>query len=198
LQFGVAGLIRHFRTQAFDAFVVFDGAAVLAIGIDLLAAEKSTDIGLDGHLARALSGGVVAVLRAGDFDVAIAEEVCRHGTEGLAGGVEGVIESDGEEAGFETIAAEDGLLAERDALDGEEFLGVGGAVAGDRVGFEVRDFVEFFEAHNGEGRAAEGVLDERVFGVQRGRVDGAVDLGHGLRDARLHSGMRGEGWLESV
>ena len=47
--FGFRGdrLIRHFRTQAFDAFVVFDGAAVLALGIHLIANQKLPDIRFD-------------------------------------------------------------------------------------------------------------------------------------------------------
>ena len=101
--------------------------------------------------------------------------------------VESVIESDGEEAGFEAVTAKDGLLGKGDALDGEEFLGVGGTIAGDGVGFEVRDFVEFFEAHDGEGRTAEGVFDEGIF-----RVEGEIEIGHWLdyKFAWAESGAR--------
>jgi len=108
------------------------------------------------------------------FDIAVANHLFAHGTEGSAGFLDGAIESDGEEAGFEAITAQDGLLAERDALDGEQFLGIGGAITGDGVGFEVRDLIEFFEAHDGEGSTAEGVPDERIFRVKR-----QVEIGHG-------------------
>ena len=185
---GIDGLIRHFRAQAFDSLVVFDGAAVLAIGIDLITDEKSPDVRIERHLAHSFAGGVVAILRAGDFDIAIADHVFTHGTKGPAGILDGVIESGGEEAGFEAIAAQDGLLTECEALDCEEFLGVGGTVTGDGVGFEIRDLIEFFEAHDGEGSTAEGVFDEGVF-----RVKGEIEIGHWLRIARLHNCMRGEG-----
>jgi hypothetical protein len=45
------------------------------------------------------------------------------------------------------------------------------AVAGDGAGFEVADFVEFFEAHNGEGRATEDVFDEEFFVGERGNAE---------------------------
>jgi hypothetical protein len=48
-------------------------------------------------------------------------------------------------------------------LNGEDLLSVDGPIAGHGIGFEVADFGEFFEAHDGEGRATEGVLDEDLF-----------------------------------
>jgi hypothetical protein len=42
--------------------------------------------------------------------------------------------------------------------EGEEFLRVDGLVDGDEVGLEARDFVEFLEAHDGEGGGAEAVF----------------------------------------
>ena len=132
------------------------------------------DVRFDGHGAEAFAGGIVAVLRASDFDIAIADHVGLHGAEGSAGPLEAVIESRGEEAGFKTVAAIDSLLAEGDALDGEEFLRIDGPVAGDGVGLEIDDLIEFFEAHDGEGSTAEGVLDERIFRVER-----QVEIGHG-------------------
>jgi len=126
-------------------------------------------------------------LGASDFDIAIADHVGLHGAEGSAGPLEAVIESRGEEAGFETIAAIEGLLGKRDALDGEEFLRIDGPVAGDGVGFEVNDLIEFFEAHDGEGSTAEGVLDERIFRVQRERVEREVEIGHCLTTPLWHA-----------
>jgi hypothetical protein len=42
--------------------------------------------------------------------------------------------------------------------EGEEFLRVHGLVDGHEVGLETRDFVEFFEAHDGEGGGSEAVF----------------------------------------
>src|ERR1017187_8484496 len=77
---------------------------------------------------------------------------------GFALGVEGFVEAGGEEAGFEAGGADEGQLAGGDALDGEEFLGIDGAVEVERVLAELVDFVEVFEADDGEGVAGEAVL----------------------------------------
>jgi hypothetical protein len=58
----------------------------------------------------------------------------------------------------EAFDAEEGLLGEGDALDGEEFLGVDGLVDGDGVFAEAGDLVEFLEADDGEGGGGESVL----------------------------------------
>jgi len=101
---------------------------------------------------------VVAVLGAGDFDIAVAGEFRGHEDHGVAGGLEGLVEAGGEEAGLEARGAEDGLLGEGEALDGEEFLGVDGLVDGDEVGSEMGDLLEVFEADDGEGRGSEAVF----------------------------------------
>ena len=98
----------------------------------------------------------MAVLGAGDFD--IAGEGFGHEDDGVAGGVDGFVQASGEEAGFEGGGAEEGLLGEGDALDGEELLGVDGAVIVDEVGLEVGDGVEVFEADDGEVGGGEAVL----------------------------------------
>src|ERR1017187_9186111 len=77
---------------------------------------------------------------------------------GFALGVEGFVEAGGEESGFEAGGADEGLLAGGDALDGEEFLGVDGAVEVERILAELVDFVEVFEADDGEGVAGEAVF----------------------------------------
>jgi len=68
----------------------------------------------------------VAVLGAGDFDIAVAGDGGIHEADGFAGAVEGLVEAGGEEAGFEAGAAEDGVLGKGDAFEGEELLGVDG------------------------------------------------------------------------
>ena len=50
------------------------------------------------------------------------------------------------------------MLGEGDAFEGEEFLGVDGLVEGDEVVLEVGDFLEVFEADDGEGGGGEAVF----------------------------------------
>jgi hypothetical protein len=160
-------MIRHLRTQATEPFPIFDCPAILALGVGLIAHQNAPDVRFLHHDAEAFAESEVAVLRAGDFDIAIARELLVHEADGAAIALEAVIEGGGEEAGFEPLAAQHLLLAEGDAFDGPEFLGVGGPIAGDSVGFEVADFGDFLEAHNGEGGTAENVLDEGFFVGER-------------------------------
>jgi len=100
----------------------------------------------------------VAVLGASDFDIAIAGDGGIHEADGFAAAIEGGVEAGGEVAGFEAGAAEDGVLGEGDALEGEELLRVDGLVDGDQIVAEAGDFLEVFEADDGEGRTGEDVL----------------------------------------
>jgi hypothetical protein len=142
------------------------GPAVLALGEDLITHEQRPGIGYlaGGHTVEAFGEGVGAVLRLRDGDIAIADQVLGHADEEPAGGVEGFVEAGGEEATLEVGDAEHGLLGEGDALDGEELLGVDGPVDGDEIGAEMGDFLEIFEADDGEVRGGEAVLA----GVLRG------------------------------
>jgi hypothetical protein len=112
----------------------------------------------------------------------------------LSVGVERFAEAVGEEAGFEAGGAEDGLLGESDALKGEEFLGVDGAVEGDEVFAEVGDLIEVFEADDGEAGGGEAVfagilgraeLARRGAGAGRiggiGAIGGELIWGNGMR-----------------
>ena len=73
---------------------------------------------------------IVATLFTGDF--LILSEFFGHRHELLlAIQAEGVIEAGGEEARLEARGAEEGLLGEGDALDGEELLRVDGLVDGE-------------------------------------------------------------------
>jgi hypothetical protein len=148
------------RAEGFEAVEILEGAAVLALGLSLVAEEERPGVGLGGEAEEAGGEEVVAVLGAGDFDIAIAGEGLVHGEEGLiVADAEGFVEAGGEEAAFEAGGAEDGLLGEGHALQGEELLGVDGLVGGDEVGFEVSDFLKVFEADDAEGRRGEAVLD---------------------------------------
>src|SRR5580698_6749980 len=76
----------------------------------------------------------------------------------MAIAVEGFVEAASEEARFEAGGADNGLLGEGHALQGEEFLRVDGLVDGDEVFLEVSDFLCVFKADYGEGGGGEAVL----------------------------------------
>ena len=59
---------------------------------------------------------------------------------------------------MEAFDAEEGLLGEGDALDGEELLGVDGLVDGDGVFAKLGDLVDVFEADDGEGGGGESMF----------------------------------------
>jgi hypothetical protein len=149
------GFVWQFFTEGFEAVEFLDGAAVVALGLSLITQQEGEAIGLAGHAMEAIAEQEVAVLGAGDFDVAVAGYGGIHEADGFAGAVEGLVQAGGEEAGFEAGAAEDGVLGEGDAFEGEEFLGVDGLVESDEVVAEMGDFLKVFEADDGEGRAGE-------------------------------------------
>ena len=130
----------------------------MAFRLGLIADAEGPTVGLVDAATKALAQQPVAVLGAGDFDIAVTGEFWAHKEHGITGGVEGLVEAGGEEAGLEARGAENGLLGEGDALDGEEFLGVDGLVDVNEVGSEVLDLVEVFEADDGEGGGSEAVL----------------------------------------
>jgi len=113
----------------------------------------------------AVAQQVVAVLGASDFNIAVAGDDRVQEADGFVVVVEGLVEAGGEETGFEAGAAEDGLLGEGGAFEGEEFLGVDGLVEGDEVVAEMGDFLKILDADDGEGRAG-----EHVFAGVLGRV----------------------------
>ncbi len=110
------------------------------------------------HAVESFAQHVVAVLGAGDFDIPIPGEFFGHEDHRVTGGVEGLVEASGEEAGLKARGAEESLLGEGEALDGEEFLGVDGLVDGQEVGSEMGDLLEVFEADDGEGGGSEAVF----------------------------------------
>ena len=139
--------VRQFAAQGFEAFKLLDGATVEAFRLRLVAEEQGPGVAFAGDPAEAFGEGVVAVLGAGDFEVA--DQVFRHGDDGVAGTVQGFVQAGGEEAGLQTGTAEEGMLGEGDAFQGEQFLGVDGLVDGDEVGFETGDGFQVFEADDG-------------------------------------------------
>jgi hypothetical protein len=132
-----------------------------------------------GEAVEAFGEEEVAVLGAGDLDIAVAGEGLIHGEEGfVVGDVEGLVEAVGEEAGFEAGGAADGLLGDGHALESEHFLGVDGLVGGGEVGLEVNDLLEVFEADDGEGGGGEAVA-AGVFGGGSLALRGAGAGGEG-------------------
>jgi hypothetical protein len=130
----------------------------VAFGLGLVAQQERPGVGLPGETVEAFGEKEVSILRADHFDVAIAHKILAHENVGMAVAIDGLIEAGGEETGFEAGGAEQGLLREGDAFDGEKLLGIDGAVGGDEVLFEAGDLVEFFQAHDGEGGSLEPVL----------------------------------------
>jgi hypothetical protein len=130
----------------------------VAFGLSLIAQEQRPSvIRLPGHALETVGQGVVAVLGAGDFDIAIARKLPTHGGYGSPVVVEGEVEAVGEQAGFEAGGAEHRLLGEGHALDGEQFLGVDRLIDAGEIGFEMGDLLEIFEADDGEGGGDEAV-----------------------------------------
>jgi len=109
----------------------------------------------------------------------------------LSGGIERLIETGAEEAGFETGGAEKGLLGESDPLDGEEFLGF---VDGQEIVLEMGDIVEIFEADDGVRGCGEAVF-AGVLGGAGLALQGARAGGTGGVDAVGGELFFGDGFL---
>jgi hypothetical protein len=141
----------------FETVEFLDGAAVEALGLGLVAEEEGKAVGVFVEAVEAFGEEVVAVLGLGDF-VIVVDEFGADAHQGAAVAVEGLIEEGGGQAGVEAFDAEEGLLGEGDALDGEELLGVDGLVDGDEVIAEAGDLVDFLEADDGESGGGESVF----------------------------------------
>jgi hypothetical protein len=187
--------------EGLEAFEILEGPAIFAFGDDLVTHEQRPGVGYlaGGHAVEAFGEGVGAVLRLRDGYIAIADEVLGHADEEAAGGVEGFVEASGEEAAFEVRDAEHGLLGQSDALDGEQLLGIDGPVDGDKIGAEAGDFLEVFEADDGEVRGGKAVLAGVLGGAglalgsagasgmgRIGVIGGELFLGYGLAGMRWH------------
>ena len=64
------GFVWQFRPEGPEPFEVLDGAAVVALGLRLIAEKQGPGIGLAGEAVETLGEAVVAILGAGDFEVA--------------------------------------------------------------------------------------------------------------------------------
>ena len=165
----------------------------MAFRLGLIAQEQGPTVGAAGHPVEAFAQQVVAVLGACDFDIAAGEFRVHEGY-GVAEAVAGLIEAGGEEAGFEAGGAEERLLGESDALEGEEFLGVDGLVEGHEVVREMGDLLEVFEADDGEGGGGEAVFSGILRGASLARR-GSGAGGFGGIGAIGGELLRGRGFL---
>ena len=159
------GFVWQFFPEGFESFEFLDGAAVVTLGLGLIAEQEAETVGLAGHAMEAVAQEVVAVLGASDFDIAVAGDDRVQEADGFVVVVEGLVEGGSEETGFEAGAAEDGMLGQGGAFEGEEFLGVDGLVEGDEIFAEMGDFLKILDADDGEGGAG-----EHVFAGILGRV----------------------------
>ncbi len=129
----------------------------MALGLGLVAEEEAPGGGVvDVHFVEAVGEEVALGLR---FVGVVFEFV----VEGDVGDVviaidEDFVEGGGAEAGLHAGDAEEAVLGEGDAFEGEEFLGVDGLVGGDEVGAEAVDGVAVFGVDDGEGVGGEGVF----------------------------------------
>jgi hypothetical protein len=97
---------------------------VEAFGLGLITEEELPGVGADEEALKAGGEAEGAILGAGDVDIGCELLVEEIGGEAIDG--DGLIQGEGMESGFEAGAAQQGLLGEDDALDGEEFLELAG------------------------------------------------------------------------
>ncbi|HUE01472.1 MAG TPA: hypothetical protein VMR62_18005 [Bryobacteraceae bacterium] len=160
------------------------------MGLD---AEEDEDIlGLAQEAAEAFPQDKVAVLFPEDVDVLDHFEI--HQAERAAVGIEGLIQARGVHAGFGAGTAVEGLLGERETIDGPELLGVDGLVALDEVGAAVGDFFDIFEAEDGEVGGVEEVF-ARVLGSAGLDFGGTRSGGVGGVGSVGSEALGGDGWF---
>src|ERR1035438_4398137 len=151
-------LFFKFGAEGAEAFEFFDGTAVVALGLGLIAQEEGPGMRPLGQAVKALGDGEIVSLAEGDFTLAQAGHFLVHGVDGFAVGSKSLVEASGEKAGFEAGGADEGHLAQGDPFDGPEFLGVGRVVEVEEVVAEVADFVKVFQMDDGEGGDVGAVL----------------------------------------
>ena len=150
------GLVWRFLPQGLQPVEFLHLATVKTLRLGLIAQEEGPSVGLADAAPKSFAEQEVAGLRARDFD--FADEVRVGHDRRSIPKIEDFVEGGGEEAGFQAGGTEEGLLGEGDALDGEKFLGVEGLVEGHEVVPEVGDFIEVFEADDGEGGGGESMF----------------------------------------
>jgi hypothetical protein len=176
------GFVWCFLPQGLQSVELLHRPAVMPLRLGLIAQQQGPSVGFADAAPKSFAQQEVAVLRARDFDIAGEVRVDRD--HGSISEIEDFVEAGGKETGFQAGSAEEGLLGEGDALDGEEFLGVEGLVEGHEVVLEVGEFIEAFEADDGVTGGGEsvfaGVLGGAGFafrGTGAGRLGGIGAIG---------------------
>jgi hypothetical protein len=167
------GFVRGNAAQGLEAVELFDGTAVLAVVLRLVAEEQREAVMIVAHPAdEALPELPVELLDR--FAGGTGVEVFGEGFEeaGLLGFDIG--QRCGEDTGFEAGGAKARLLREGDLLDGDELLGIGGLIEGDRIVPKAGEVVHVFEAADVVG-GGESVAD----GILRGTGFAGVGAGSG-------------------
>jgi hypothetical protein len=166
-------------TEILNTVEILDGAAVETLGLGGITDAQVHGVGVADAAAESFGQEVVFDLLAAGFAAAVHVRVHLH--EGTLAEIEDVIEADGEGAGFEAGGAVHGLLGDGDALDGEEFLGIGGLIEPDGAISEVGDFLDVFEAGDGVSCGGEavfaGVLGRTGFAIGGARAGGIGGVG---------------------
>jgi len=154
---GIFGFVCDFVAELAEAVEFLDGAAVEAFGLGLIAEELSKGRGFGEEAVEAFGDEVVAVLGAADLKIVVDEDGA-DGGKGPAVVGDGLIEADCHHAGVEAFGAQESLLGEGDALDGEGLLGIDGLIGCDGVGAEAVDLLDVLEADDWKGGGVENVL----------------------------------------
>ena len=131
-----------------ETLEVLDGAAVEALGLDLVTHEENERVGLAAHyFAVALRKPVGTILSGNDLeaigDFGVAQDV------GGAGRLHGSFERAGEIAGLHVRDAVEGQLTEGNTLDGPHLLGVNRLIESHGVGAQGGNRFGVFDADYG-------------------------------------------------
>lgn len=146
------------RGAACDEAVEFvEGSAVVALGLGLVAEEEAPGGGVL-HVDAMEAVGEEVALGLEFVGIVVEFAIERDGGGFLIALDEDFVERSGAEAGFDAGDAEEAVLGEGDAFEGEEFLGVDGLVGGDEAGAEAVDGGAVFDGDDGEGVGGEGVF----------------------------------------
>jgi hypothetical protein len=178
---GFGGGLRaiDFRAEGLNAVEILDGAAVESLGLGRIAQAQGQGVGLGGAVLKSSGQQEVTFLCQREFGVD--EESRPYLDKGRIGESETLVETGGQEAGFQAGDAEHGVLGEGDALDGEEFLGIGGLVELDEVGAKVGDVIGVLDTEDGVRGGGEavfaGVLSGTGFAIGGARAGGIGGVG---------------------
>ena len=161
----------------------------MALGLGLVAKEKGPGGGaLDVHFMEAVCEEVV--IRLGRIGLLFQFIVKGDSGRILVALEEDFVECGGAESGLDASDAEEVVLSESDALEGEDLLGVDGLVDGQQVSAEAVDGIAVLDGDDGEAGAGEGVFAGvlRCSGLAGGGAGAGGELGVGSVGGELFVG----------